>query len=336
VASEQICPACATINSTAASTCTGCSTPLSRPDEPKAVREDGAPAVPAPAAIRPEKGFRIFEGSGLAAPHDAPGAVSVAEPTSAPVALSVVAPVATPMAARETPSEAFEPAPKLVPPVNSGWPAKKPTPSSLQSDLPTLGWAELTSPASAGNGHGQGDGNGGGQAARDSMPAELTFAIDGTVVDPPAAAASPPPAPPGQTAHPNAAPTAPAPLAFHVDHASVPPVPPLTMEPAVALAPAGDGEDAGGRGWGVREQRPNPAADWNLPQPAERDDDGPPAAGVPRVHPARKQAAAPNPGSAIPAVVPNREGTIRVLRVGSLVLLMVLVIFGALIYFGGR
>jgi hypothetical protein len=57
---------------------------------------------------------------------------------------------------------------------------------------------------------------------------------------------------------------------------------------------------------------------------------------VPRVHPARKQAAAPNPGSAIPAVVPNREGTIRVLRVGSLVLLMVLVIFGALIYFGGR
>jgi hypothetical protein len=38
----------------------------------------------------------------------------------------------------------------------------------------------------------------------------------------------------------------------------------------------------------------------------------------------------------IPPLQPNREGTLRVLRVGALVLLTLIVIFGVLIYFAGR
>ncbi|MGD0833257.1 MAG: hypothetical protein ABSA40_02380 [Candidatus Dormibacteria bacterium] len=317
--SEQICPACATINATGASTCTSCSSALSRPDQPAAAPPDASKPAGEPVVIRPAKGFRIFDGGGLSAPRPASTALSVVEQ---PEAASATTPGGAPAAVLEaSPPEAVAPEatpPQTTPPEATAPAASPPAPAPPGHPLPLV--------PSASNGHATR--NGWPEAPRVSSPPELIFAIEGTVVAAPSSPSGTAPA------APPAGPAPASPLAFHVDAASVPGVAPLTFQTAEPPAPAPTGE-AGGRGWGIREQRPNPTANWSTTPPSIRDDPGSSAIGVPRQIAGQPQAAAA-PGAANPELEPRSGGAARVLRVGMLVLLIVVVMFGALIYYGGR
>ncbi len=302
---EQICPACATINATDASICTNCSSTLSPPDQRAAAPLNAAKATTAPPVIRSAKGFRIFDGGGLTVPRTAPTALSIVEQ---PEQAAATAQVGTQTALLEATRPAT-PAPEAI------------TPPPAPPGLPM--------PVATSVSDGQAMGNGWPKALRIPASHELTFAVDGAVIAPPDSAPAAPPA---------GAPTAPAPaspLAFHVDAATVPCPPPLAFQTAEPTAPAPTGE-SGGRGWGIREQRPNPTANWSTAPSSVREDPGSSALGVPRQISSPPQVAEAVSGDEVLEAELRSNGTARVLRIGMLVLLIVVVMFGALIHFGGH
>ena len=205
--SQQICPSCATANSTFASVCRSCSTAL----EPRSLPSDTS------------GGFAIYGADGQAAVQAAPASAPTAD---------------------------YAPAPPSTAGGNGHWPAEKLTPSSLQK-WASDGWTGLpraqvprpVRPVSHSWAGPPPPGNDAGLAAAVTLP-------------PPAA---PPPAP--------AAPRAP--LAFHLDVGAGSALAASGTPAAFAPPPpsAGAGDDGGGRGWGVREQKPAPSSAWAV-QPA--------------------------------------------------------------------
>ncbi len=240
--SQQICPSCATANSTFATVCRSCSVPLEPRVLPIATSDGfkvfgGNGHTPAPA---PADGFRVFGGNGhTPAPAPADGFRVFSGDGQTPAPTAAVPP----------PPPAYEAGPRGAAGEESGWPAHQLTPSRFQT------WG------------------GGGWTG---LPRSQAPKPGGD--DPPAW--GPPPAPPrrdslmsaGPALAPAAAAPAPrAPLAFHLDvgaGSALAPAPGALGSPAASPAGGaprmpGEADDrGGGRGWGVREQRPAPASAW--------------------------------------------------------------------------
>jgi len=238
--SQQICPSCATANSTFATVCRSCSVPLEQRVLPIATSDgfkvfsgSGQPAIPAPA-----DGFRVFGGNGHApAPAPADGFRVFGGAGHAPAPAPAVPP----------PPLAYEAGPRGAAGEESGWPADRLTPSRFQT------WAA------------------GGWTGVPRSQAPKPGGADPPPWGPPPAplrrdslmSAAPAPAP-------AAVPAPRAPLAFHLDvgAGSAPaPAPGALGSPAFPAGGAprvpGEADDrGGGRGWGVREQRPAPASAW--------------------------------------------------------------------------
>ena len=209
--SQQICPSCATANSTFASVCRSCSTPL----EPRSLPSDTS------------GGFAIYGTDGQAAVQAAPASA---------------------------PSTDYAPAPPSTAGGNGHWPAEKLTPSNLQK-WASDGWTGLPRA----------------QVPRPVRPASRSWAAppphDGGLAT---AVPPPPPAPPADPPPPPPPPAPRGPLAFHLDVGAGSALAASGTPAAFAPPPppAGDGDEGGGRGWGVREQKPAPSSAWAV-QPAD-------------------------------------------------------------------
>jgi hypothetical protein len=240
--SQQICPSCATANSTFASVCRSCCAPL-------------APRPPSNAA---PGGFAVYGSNGQSA-----------------------APAPTPPAPPASPSHTYEASPRSAPGEEGGWPAERFSVSSHQV-WASNGWTGVPREQP--------------QTPRAPVspvwgppPAPGPTRSDGRP------AAPVPTAPPFPPAAPPPAPRAP--MAFHLDGgagsalaaaprvSASPPMPATTSPPAppavAATSPASFPAaplDAGGHGWGVREQRPSPYPTWT-PIPATSGSNGGPSAG---------------------------------------------------------
>ncbi|MGD1033661.1 MAG: hypothetical protein ABR977_04435 [Candidatus Dormibacteria bacterium] len=263
--SQQICPSCATANSTFASVCRSCSVPL----EPRSLPSDTS------------GGFAIYGADGQAAVQAAPAS---ARPTD------------------------YAPAPPSAAGGNGHWPAEKLTPSSLQK-WASDGWTGVpraqvprpVRPASRGSW---------------ASPAPVTPESDGgpAPAAPPAPPAAPPPAPPAPRG----------PLAFHLDvgagSALAASGTPAAFPPPAP--PAGAPDDGGGRGWGVREQKPAPSSAWAV-QPAAYT---PPA---PYIPPGAHPSYGPAPAGAMAS--PGRRPRVGV-QIFFLSLIAVLITAGIFIY----
>lgn len=246
--SQQICPSCATANSTYASVCRSCSAPL----------------TPRPASGDSMAGFAVYGSNGQGA---APTPASAASPPP--------------------PSHTYEAGPRSAPGEEGGWPAERLSVSSHQV-WASNGWTglprEQPSPPRAPVAPVWGP-----------PPAPGPTRSDGRVHAPaPVASPFPPAAPP---------PAPRAPMAFHLDggagsalaaapRVSAPPslpTPPSMPTPTKPPAPAAVAAtspvvspvaqpDAGGRGWGIREQKPSMYPAWT-PIPASAGSTGGPSAG---------------------------------------------------------
>jgi len=288
--SQQVCPSCATANSTYASVCRSCSAPL----------------TPRPPSSDASSGFAVYG-------NDGGGAAPAPASPPPPVSLD------------------FQAGPRSAPGEEGGWPAERLSLSShqvwasngwtgvprVQPHTPRAHVPPVWGPPPA-PGPTRSDG-------RSAAPARITPAL------PPAV---PPPAP-------RAA------MAFHLDGGAGPalaaaprmsaptssPAPPVAATAALAsTVPAPT--DAGGCGWGIREQRPSmyPAG---TPIPAAAGSTGRPSAGGPSAGGAYAGVGVhPEYGyPAQPVVSAPRVGRSRtVLRVLVLLIFVALVAAGAFLY----
>jgi ribosomal protein L40E len=234
--SQQICPSCATANSTFASVCRSCSAPL----------------APRPPSSDAPGGFTVYGSNGQ-------GAASAPAPLAPPA----------------SPSHTYEPSPRSEPGEEGGWPAERLSVSS-HPVWASNGWTgvprEQPRTPRAPVPHVWGP-----------PPAPGPTRSDGRSSAP---VPAPPPLPP---AVPPPAPRAP--MAFHLDvgagsalaaapRVSAPANPPAprAVDAASPASPPLDPSDAGGRGWGVREQKPSMYPTW-APIPATAGATGGPSAG---------------------------------------------------------
>jgi hypothetical protein len=279
VVSEQICPSCATPNSTFASTCRRCGrslNPRALPDATTATYE-AAPRVQAPASaadgwpvekLTPSRAesYSADPWAGmprLRAAADGPGAQDPGLWPRPPV------PVGAPMDAPSTSAAAGAPAAGLA---------------AAASDSRTL--TAAGEPA----------------AAAPSQPSRpgLSFHLDVAAGSAIAAGQmrSQPAEPAGETADP-APPAAIATLPAAPPHTVPDPLVGEQPRPAAALEPptvAADGSLEGGPGWGIREGRAVPAAVWPAPMLGAASEPGLPGS------PASWSAPAPPPGIVPPAL----------------------------------
>lgn len=295
--SQQICQSCATANSTFASVCRSCSAPLA----PR------APSSDAPG------GFGMYGSNGQNVP-----------------------PTATPPAPPASPSPTYEASPRSALGEEGGWPAERFSVSSHQV-WASNGWTGVPREQP--------------QIARAPVspvwgppPAPGPTRSDGR------SATAAPTVPPFPLAVQPPAPRAP--MAFHLDGGagsalaaaprvsasppipapSSPSAPPALATTSPAVPPAAS-PGSGGRGWGVREQRPSLYPAWTPVAGTSGSNGGPSAGGAYAgvgVHPGYGH-------TAEPGVVMPRVGRYRaVLRVLVLLVFVVLVGAGAFLYLKSR
>jgi len=303
--SQQICQSCATANSTFASVCRSCSAPL----------------PPRPLASEAPPGFGAYVSYGQSGP-------SVPTPTVAPA----------------SPPHTYEASPRSAPAEEGGWPAERLSVSSHQV-WASNGWTGVPReqprnprpPVSPVWG---------------PPPAPGPTRSDGRSATPPPAALAPtvPALPP---AVPPPAPRAP--MAFHLDvgagsalaaapHAPAPPSMPAPSSPprppaaATVVSTSSStaslaAPDGGGRGWGVREQKPSLYPAWAPVAGRSGSGGGPSAGGAYAgigLHTGYGH-------TAEPAALAPRVGRYRaVLRVFVLLVFVVLVAAGAFLYLKSR
>lgn len=289
--SQQICPSCATANSTYASVCRSCSAPLTpRPpssDEPSGFAvygRDGGSAAPAP-AIPPLPASLDFQAGPRSASGEEGGWPAERLSVSSHQVWASNGWTGVPRMQPHTPRA-------HVPPV---W-GPPPAPGPMRSD------------------------------GRSAAPALTASAF------PPAV---PPPAPR-------------APMAFHLDGGAGPalaieprmsaptsPSAPLAGATTALASDALASPDAGGYGWGVREQRPSMYSAWTPPIPAAAGSPGGRSTGAPSAGGA-DAGVGMHPGydhPAQPVVTAPRVGRSRtVLRTLVLLIFVAMVAAGAFLY----